>query len=134
MHLLLLSVVFLASGCIKKAVEQVQEDIVIKAMTDGQWRMTNFTKAGTDKTFDFAPYRFQFRANNTVEAITNGAVEKTGSWSADPNAKTITSEFGSAGQPLSLLNGTWQITNNSWTFVEATQTVNGEVLTLRIDK
>jgi hypothetical protein len=58
--------------------EKLQEDVVIKAMTDGQWRMTKFTRAGTDITADFAPYLFQFRANNTVEAINNGNTEKTG--------------------------------------------------------
>ncbi len=129
----LLSLAVLCFGCAKTA-ENIQEDIVIKAMTDGQWRITNFTKAGTDRTADFAPYRFQFRSNNTVEAINNGTVEKTGNWQADPLAKTISSSFTNAAAPLMLLNGTWTITKNSWTFVEATQTLNGEILTLRLDK
>jgi len=112
----------------------LQEDVVIKAMTDGQWRMTKFTRAGTDITADFAPYLFQFRANNTVEAINNGNTEKTGTWSADPTARTISSSFSNAAATLMLLNGTWQMTSNGWTHVEATQTVNSEVLTLRLDK
>jgi len=29
------------TGC-KKTIEQIQEDLVIKAMTDGQWKITNF--------------------------------------------------------------------------------------------
>jgi hypothetical protein len=114
--------------------EKLQEDVVIKAMTDGQWRMTKFTRAGTDITADFAPYLFQFRANNTVEAINNGNTEKTGTWSADPTARTISSSFSNAAATLMLLNGTWQMTSNGWTHVEATQTVNSEVLTLRLDK
>jgi hypothetical protein len=133
-HFLLLSFLFLSAGCIKKAVEQAQENIVIKAMTDGQWRVTHFDKAGTDMTADFTAYSFQFHADNTVDAINNGAVEKTGTWAADPNARTITSTFTNASPQLSLLNGTWKITDNSWTYVVATQTVNGEVLSLRIDK
>ena len=129
----LIGFLVLATGC-QKAVQQAEENLVIKAMTEGQWRMTKFTKAGADKTADFAPYKFQFHSNNTVEAINNGAVEKTGSWNADAIARTITSLFNNANATLMLLNGTWQITNNSLTFVEATQTVNGEVLTLRLDK
>ena len=131
---LLFSFVLLTAGCIKKAVEQAQENIVINAMTDGQWRVTHFDKAGTDMTAGYANYKFQFRADNTVDAINNGTVEKTGTWTADANARTITATFSNATQPLSLLNGTWKITDNGWTYVEANQTVNGEVLSLRIDK
>lgn len=123
----------LLAGC-EKIKENIQEDMVIKAMTDGQWRVSNFTKGTVDKTADFSPYRFQFRSNNTVEAINNGNKEKSGTWEADPNNRTITSNFSNATAPVVLLNGTWKITNNSWTFVEASQTVNGEVLKLRIDK
>lgn len=123
----------LLAGC-QKTKEKIQEDIVIKAMTDGQWRITSFTRAGVDKTAEYAAYLFQFRANNTVEAINNGTTEKTGTWQADAIARTISSAFANAADPLMRLNGTWKITNNGWTFVEANQTVNAEVLTLRLDK
>src|SRR5689334_8898752 len=128
-----LSILLLATGC-AKTIERLQENKVIQAVTDGQWRVTKFTKAGTDLTADFAPYRFQFRTNNTVEAINNGTLERTGTWVADAAAQTITSSFPNAGHPVSLLDGSWKITNSDWTFAEARQTVNGEVLTLRIDK
>ena len=133
MVFLLLCVSVCTSGCLK-AKEDIQENLVLKAMTDGQWQMTKFVKGTTDMTADFKPYRFQFRTNNTVEAINNGVVEKTGTWSADQEAKTITSLFTNASATVMLLNGTWNITKNSWTFVEATQTVNSEILKLRIDK
>lgn len=121
------------AGC-KKIKENIQEDLVIKAMTDGQWRVSSFTRGSENKTADFSPYRFQFRSNKTVEAINNGTTEKTGTWEADPNTRTITSNFFNATATVMLLNGTWLITNNSWDFVEATQTVNNEVLKLRLDK
>ena len=118
----------------KKAIESAQEDLVIKAMTDGQWKIVRFNRGATDVTADFAPYRFQFRSNYTVEAINNSIIETVGSWNASANDRTITSSFSNAGVTVSLLNGTWIITNNSWTFVEATQTVNNEVRTLRLEK
>lgn len=118
----------------KKTIENIQEDIVVNAMTDGQWRVTKFTKGSTDITTNFSTYKFQFLKNNTVQAINNGSVENTGSWSADANARTIASNFSNTTAIIINLNGTWKITNNSWTFVEATQTVNSEVLTLRLDK
>jgi len=117
-------------SCIK----QKQEDMVIDAMVNGQWKVTNFNKGGTDMSSDFTAYKFQFKTNLTVDAINNGTIEKTGSWNADASAQTITSNFTNASNPLVLLNGTWKITNNSWTWVEAKQTVNGEQLTLRLDK
>ena len=128
----LLSLLLLA-GC-QKLKENIQEDMVIKAMTDGQWRVSSFFKASENKTADFSSYRFQFHSNKTVEAINNGNKEKTGTWDADPNTRTITSSFANATNVLMLLNGTWRITNNSWTFVEASQTVNGELYKLRLDK
>ena len=121
---------FILAGCIKKK----QEDAVIDAMTNGQWKVTNFNQGGMDITSDFAAYKFQFKPNLTVDAINNGSIEKTGSWNADASAQTIISNFTNAGNPLVLLNGTWKITNNSWTWVEANQTINGELLTLRLDK
>lgn len=117
-----------------KTIEAAKEDLVIKAMTDGQWRVTKFTKSTTDVTSNFSPYKFQFKTNNTVDAINNASTESTGAWTADATNRTISSSFTNANATVSLLNGTWQITNNSWTFVEATQSVNGEVLTLRLDK
>jgi hypothetical protein len=121
---------FILASCVKKK----EENLVVNAMVNGQWKVTNFNKAGTDVTTDFANYKFQFKSNFTVDAINNGTIEKTGSWDADAAAQTISSSFSSVTNPLLLLNGTWKITNNSWTWVEASQTVNGELCNLRLDK
>jgi len=123
----------LFTGC-AKTIERIQERKVLDAMTQGQWHLTSFIKAGNDITGDFAPYLFQFHENNTVEAIKNGNVQNRGSWEADVNGRSMISNFPGASTPISLLNGTWKITNNSWTFVEASQTVNNELLTLRLEK
>lgn len=119
------------AGCKK---EKKVENIVIQAMVNGQWKVSNFNKGGTDMTANFAPYKFQFKTDYTVDAINNGTVEKTGTWNADAVAQSITSNFSNAVDPVALLNGTWAITNNSWTWVEAKQTASGELLLLRLDK
>lgn len=118
-------------GCKK---EKKAENMVIQAMVTGQWKVTSFNKGGTDMTNNFATYKFQFKTDFTVDAINNGSIEKTGTWNADAVAQSITSNFSNAVSPVILLNGTWAITNNSWTWVEAKQTVNGELLSLRLDK
>jgi len=129
---ILASLVSLA-GC-KKTIEKKAEDAILKAMTDGQWAVTNFTINGTDITSDFTAYKFQYFDNYTVNAIKNGAVENTGTWLGDVNSMSISANFPNATNPLLLINGTWHITDNSWTYVKATMTVGTEVRTLRLDK
>ena len=120
-------------GC-KKKIEDAQEDIVIKAMTDGEWKVTNFILNGDDKTADFATYKFKYYANKTVDAIKNNSVEKLGVWDGNASAKTTYANFSGVSVPLSLINGTWNITRNGWTYVEATQTVGADTKNMRLDK
>jgi hypothetical protein len=47
---------------------------------------------------------------------------------------SIVASFPNATNPLVLLNGTWHVTDNSWTYVKATMTVGTEVRSLRLDK
>lgn len=128
-----LFIIILFSGC-KKAVENAQQDLVIKAMTDGQWTVTSFTQNGSDITTNFSGYKFQYYSNKTVDAIKNGAVEKTGTWDGQASTMTTWANFTNAIAPLSLINGSWHIDNNSWTFVVATQTIGSETKTMRLDK
>ncbi len=118
----------------KKAVEKKAEDIIVKAMTDGQWVVTSFVNNGTDVTTDFSSYKFQYYSNLTVEAIKNGSVEQTGNWAGDAPNMNISANFNTAANPLVLINGTWHITDNSWTYVVATLTVGTETRTLRLQK
>ncbi len=118
----------------KKTVEKIGEDLVIKAMTDGQWKITKFTQNGTDITSNFSAYKFQYYSNKTVDAILNGVTERTGVWDGDAGAMTTWANFAGAPNPISLINGTWNITNNGWTYVEAKQTNGTEIKTLRLDK
>jgi hypothetical protein len=128
-----LCIIIVFSGC-KKSIENAQEDLIIKAMTDGQWTVTSFTQNGSDITTNFTGYKFQYYSNKTVDAIKNGAVEKTGTWDGEASTMTTWANFTNAPTPLSLINGSWHINNNSWTFVVATQTTGSETKTMRLDK
>jgi hypothetical protein len=126
--------IILLTGC-KKATQQVQEDLVIKAMTDGKWKVTSFTLNGSNITADFTLYRFKYYSNKTVDAINNGTVEKTGSWDGDAANMSTWAQFTGVANPLALINGSWHIDRNSWTFVEASQTIpGGDTKTMRLDK
>jgi hypothetical protein len=121
-------------SCKKTAIEAIQEDLVIKAMTDGQWKVTSFTNNGTTITADFANYKFKYYSNKTVDAIKSGTVEKTGTWDGNSGNMTTSANFTGAVHPLNLINGSWLITRNSWTYVEASQTIGSDVKTMRLDK
>ncbi len=125
--------VLLGTGC-KKAVEKAQEDIIISAMTDGEWVVVSFTHNSVDLSADFSSFRFKYHSNMTVDALVGGTVEKTGTWDGDIATKTTWANFSNASQPLSLINGTWKITNNTWTYVVATQVVGNEIKSMRLEK
>jgi len=118
----------------KKTTEQIGEDLVIKAMTDGQWKITKFTQNSTDITSSFSGYKFQYYSNKTVDAILNGVTERSGNWDGNATTMTTWADFPGAPNPISLINGTWNITDSGWTYVEAKQTIGTEVKTLRLDK
>lgn len=128
-----LCLILLSGGC-KKAIEKIQEDLLVNAMTDGQWVVTSFVQNGSDITPDFTGYKFQYYSNRTVDAIKNGTVEKTGTWDGNTSTATTWATFPNAIAPLNLINGTWHIDNSSWTFVVATQTVGSVSKTMRLDK
>lgn len=125
--------IVLITGC-KKTVENIQQDLVIQAMTDGQWGVTNFTLNGTNITSDFSTYKFKYYSNKTVDAIKSGTVEKTGTWDGNAASMTTWANFTSPPYPLNLINGSWHIDRNSWTYVEATQIAGTETRIMRLDK
>lgn len=96
--------------------------------------MTKYTKGATDATSLFNTYKFQFKKNNTVDALKNQTFERTGQWEANAAQKTINANFANVSTPLSLLNGTWTITNSTWTSVDASQTIDGEKCRLLLNK
>lgn len=129
----LIGIIALLPGC-KKNIETIQEDLVLKAMTNGQWVITSFTQNGTGITPDFAAYKFKYYSDKTVDAINNGTVEKTGTWDGNSSTMTTTASFSSAVYPLMLINGSWHIDNNGWTYVVASQINGSETKTMRLDK
>lgn len=121
------------TGC-KKTKEDIQMDLVVMAMTDGQWAITSFTQNGNNITADFSAYKFKYYSNKTVDAIKNGTKEITGNWDGNASAMTTSASFTGASYPINLINGSWHIDRNSWTYVEASQTVGTETKTMRLDK
>lgn len=131
--LIVMLTAFLFTAC-KDAIEQKKENIILDAMTQGQWKVSTYQKGNNDATSSFSGYSFQFYKDRTVEALKNSAVEQKGAWAEDTDKLTIQATFANPTEPLILLNGIWQITSTTWTSVNAIQTVNGEQRVLRLDK
>jgi hypothetical protein len=134
---LALAGLLLLASCKKKALEdlpiQQQEDLVILAMTSGQWRMSWFKENDVPVTA-FDGYEFQYYRDYTVDAMKSGIITK-GTWGGNSANMTTSAQFANtAADPLPRLNGTWNITRNSWTYVEAKQVSGGVTKTMRLDK
>lgn len=124
---------FVLPSC-KKAIEKKKENIIVDAMTSGQWKVASFNQDGEDLTSDFAGYAFKYYENRTVDAINAGTVEKTGTWAENVNTLEILASFQGAADPLSLINGTWKIDKTDWSYVEATYSAGGIVRKMRLEK
>lgn len=119
----------------KKIKEDLVERQVLNFITEGQWKVTEFSTNGTDYTADFAGFQFDFQTNNNVDAIKNGTLQKRGTWFGDGNTLTITSTFPpDAPYPLLFLNGVWKLVDGGENFAKATKTDNGEFSTLTLEK
>jgi hypothetical protein len=119
-----------AAHCSK---EEIQQNLITKAMTDGQWVVQQFTENSQDLSSEFTPFLFQFYENGQVKAI-NGTTVITGTWVGDANARTITSTFPDINNTLQRLNDTWQIFNNTLSMVEANPTSSSRNAYLKLVK
>ncbi|MBN8851817.1 MAG: hypothetical protein BGO55_05920 [Sphingobacteriales bacterium 50-39] len=116
----LLLIVALSFSC-KKLIQQQEQQAVLNIITNGNWYVYQYLQGDSNITANFSGYLFKFTTYGTVTG-TKGGVSSTGTWSADINARTITSNFPSAGPPVSLLNGIWKIKDSGTDFVLATYT------------
>ena len=115
----LLSITVFFSGSCKKLVEDQKRDLLLQAMTDGQWHIETFQEGSASITEQFDGYMFQFRANGTVAGIRNDVPEVDGTWVSDIQNLSIISNFPSATDPLKKLNATWRITDTKADYVAA---------------
>lgn len=123
----------LFSSC-KEAIEEKKENMILDAMTDGRWVVTNYAKGSINATPTFSDYTFQFHRDRTVDALKSSTFEKKGLWAENASNLTIEATFSNVSEPLILLNGIWQITKTTWSSVDAIQIVNGEQRVLRLEK
>jgi hypothetical protein len=107
--LVLATLVFLFS-C-KKYIQQQEEKAALAVMTNGVWYVTKYLKNDSDITPSFSGYFFKFNGNGTVTG-TMDTISVAGLWSVNISARSITTDFPAAGDPVKELNETWIITDS----------------------
>lgn len=114
-------IILCASLSCKKLIEKKQRNAVIDAMTNGLWLVEQYFEKDSNITYVFLNYEFQFYEDGKVKGML-GTNVANGTWVADTDKYTITSEFPAAGEPLVKLNFTWAIKDSYWDFVKAEAT------------
>ena len=104
----------------------------MKAITDGTWIVEQYFENGSNLSYEFLNYDFNFNSNGVVTGTIAGS-STSGTWSGSASTASITSNFPTSTAPLVKMNGIWKITDSYWDYVEAETTVaNGKnVLRLR---
>ncbi|HEY8397178.1 MAG TPA: hypothetical protein VIK80_04505 [Flavihumibacter sp.] len=123
----------LSLAACKKVIDRKKEEILIDAITSSKWYIYSYQEGTTDITASFSPYTFQFHRNGTVSGFT-GTTEELGTWEGDIDTKSITTNFPGAEEPINKLNAVWKITNNTWDYVKAETTIDGQKNLLHLKK
>ncbi len=122
---------FITMSC-KKVLEKKAQDMVMDAMTSGEWIVEQYIEGNNNISNQFLNYSFKFYENGTVTGTIN-STSTEGSWVGNVSDYTITSDFPSATDPLKKLNGVWKLKDTDWDYVKAQMTTPDgvNVLTLR---
>jgi hypothetical protein len=117
-NIFILALLAVAFFSCKKYVQQQEENEVINIITNGAWEVQQYLQDTTDITSSFSGYNFQFRTDGTVTGA-KGSISITGTWAADVNNRTITSNFPPGSGILNDLDGVWTITDSGVDYVVA---------------
>jgi hypothetical protein len=111
---------FLSTSC-KKAIEKKAQDMVLDAMTNGEWIVEQYIEGSNNVSNQFLNYSFRFFSDGTVTGTINSTATN-GTWAANASDYTISSDFPTASDPIKKLNGLWKIKDSYWDFVKAERT------------
>jgi len=122
---------FFSTSC-KKVIEKKVQDMVMDAITHGEWIVEQYHEGDNNLSNQFLNYSFKFNSNGTLKSTVNGTVTD-GTWAPNTSNYTINADFPTAVDPLKKLNGTWKIKDSNWEYVKAEMPTDDgrKLLTLR---
>lgn len=119
--LILAGCLALGSMSCKKAIEKKAQDMVMDAITHGEWIVEQYLEGSNNLSSQFLAYRFKFNEDGTLIS-TADSVSTNGTWMPNVSDYTIASDFPTAVDPLKKLNGVWKIKDSDWDYVKAEMT------------
>ncbi|SEN75716.1 hypothetical protein [Niastella yeongjuensis] len=123
--LILVGCLALLSTSCKKAIEKKVQDLVMDAITHGEWIVEQYFEGTNNLSSQFLDYRFKFNEDGTLTGTANSS-STDGTWKPNVTDYTITADFPTAVDPLKKLNGLWKIKDSDWDYVKAEmQTTDG---------
>jgi hypothetical protein len=123
--LILAGCLSLLSMSCKKAFEKKVQDLVMDAITHGEWLVEQYVEGSNNLSSPFLDYRFKFNEDGTLIGTAN-STSTEGTWNPNLSDYTITADFPTAADPLKKLNGLWKIKDSGWDYVKAEmQTTDG---------
>lgn len=108
---------FISMSC-KKAIENKAQDMIMDAITNGEWIVEQYLEDSNNISNQFLNYSFKFYTDGTVTGIVSSTTTN-GTWVGNATDYTINSEFPSASDPIKKLNGLWKIKDSYWDYVKA---------------
>jgi hypothetical protein len=117
----------------KKAIGNVQRDILIDAITNGIWIVEQYFEGASNISSEFLYYEFRFYDNGTVTSTKSSNITN-GTWAGDIANFSITTQFPAATDTLKKLNGVWRIKDSYWDYVKAEMTTPAGINVLYLRK
>jgi hypothetical protein len=116
-------IALLFSASCKKAIEKKAQDMVMEAITSGEWIVEQYFEGSNNLSNQFQDYYFRFNSDGTLTGTVNSNVTN-GTWTPNISDYTINSEFPTAVDPLKKLNGVWKLKDSDWDYVKAEMTTS----------
>jgi hypothetical protein len=117
----------------KKVIEKKVQDMVMDAITNGEWIVEQYFEGDVNLSSEFLNYSFKFNSNGTLTG-TVGSTATDGTWVPNTTDYTIVTDFPTAGDPLKKMNGLWKIKDSYWDYVKAEMTTSNGIKLLKLRK
>ncbi len=134
--IVIMLVLFFSSISCKKMIDDIKEQTITNAITNGSWYVSKYEEGGSNMTSSFSGWDAIFLDNGTFTISKTGQPTAVGTWVGNISDWTFTITFTSTPtSPLEKLGGVWTVTravsDNKGSY---SKTIGGVVYNLEMTK
>lgn len=134
--IVIMLVLFFSTISCKKMIDDIKEQTITNAITNGSWYVSKYEEGGSNMTSSFSGWDAIFLDNGTFTISKTGQPTAVGTWVGNISDWTFTITFTSTPtSPLEKLGGVWTVTRavseNKGSY---SKTVSGVVYNLDMTK